>query len=268
MFKVNVDEPTIHELFDLTGKTALVTGASGWLGSSFSRALAEAGATVVTASRDAARARQVADTLPTPKSQTHHAVALDQMDGPSIDKGFADAVKAAGQVDILINNGLDACAADITSVTFEDFARHQHNNAGYFILARHLRDHAVQRNAPANVVSLGSMYGQVASYPDAYDPGRASPVAYHALKGGTIHMTRHMAVYWAKDNVRVNCISPGPFPSPAAGKDLVTRLATKNPMQRMGKPHELKGALLLLVSEAGSFITGQNITIDGGWLAW
>ena len=116
---------------------------------------------------------------------------------------------------------------------------------------------------------LGSMYGQVASYPDAYEGVcGASPVAYHALKGGTIHMTRHLAAYYASDQVRVNCISPGPFPNTTAPRPMVERLNTKVPMKRMGLPHELKGTLLLVASDAGSYITGQNITVDGGWTAW
>lgn len=268
MFKENVDEPTIQDLFNLTGRAALITGAGGWLGSSFARALAEAGATVVVGSRDAAKALEVAAALPTPAEQSHRGVALDQMDGDRLEQGFAEAVEAAGQIDILINNGLEACPHDLTEVTFEEFARHQVNNAGYFVLARCVRDHAVQRSAPASIVNIGSMYGQVGSYPDAYGPGQANPVAYQALKGGTIHMTRHMAVYWAKDKVRVNCLSPGPFPSPAASAPMVEHLCTKSPMARMGLPHELKGALLLLASDAGSYITGENITVDGGWIAW
>lgn len=81
-------------------------------------------------------------------------------------------------------------------------------------------------------------------------------------------MTRHLAVYWAFDNIRVNCLSPGPFPNDSAPAEMVTRLKDKSPMQRMGAPHELKGALLLLTSDAGSYLTGQNLIVDGGWTAW
>ena len=81
-------------------------------------------------------------------------------------------------------------------------------------------------------------------------------------------MTRHLAVYWARDNVRVNCLSPGPFPSQAAPAEMVSRLIHKSPSKRMGRPDELKGALLLLASDAGSYITGQNLLVDGGWTAW
>jgi gluconate 5-dehydrogenase len=132
-----------------------------------------------------------------------------------------------------------------------------------------VRNHAVARQAPASIIMLGSMYGLVGSYPDAYkDICAASPVAYHALKGGIIHMTRHLAVYWAKDGVRVNALSPGPFPSPKADAKLVERLSEKCPLGRMGRPHELKGAVVFLASDASSYMTGQNLVIDGGWTAW
>jgi len=262
-------EPTIHQLIDLSGKVALITGGTGHLGSSFSRALAEAGATVVISSRDADRAQPAAGALPSPGGATHHGVALDHTDPDSIRDGFADAVQAAGQVDVLVNNGLEGISNDLSDCTFDQFLRHQINTAGYFELTRTLRNHVVEREAPGSVVLIGSMYGQVASYPDSYEGVcMASPAAYHAHKGGVIHMARHLAVYYAADRVRVNCLSPGPFPGAAANSEMVQRLETKLPMGRMGQPSELKGALILLASDAGSFMTGENITVDGGWRAW
>ena len=266
----NDHEPTVNELFDLSAKTALVTGGTGWLGSAFCRALAEAGAEVViSSSRSAGVAQAAADKLASPSGARHHGVELDHMDEDSIHQGFHASIEAAGQLDILVNNGLDAIGNDLTDVTHEAFARHQMNNAGYFVLARLTRNHAVQRGTGASIINIGSMYGLVASYPDAYEGiCMASPVAYHALKGGTIHMTRHLAAYYAKDQVRVNCLNPGPFPAEAAPQEMVERLKPKLPMERMGLPHELKGSLLLLASDAGSFITGQSINVDGGWTAW
>jgi gluconate 5-dehydrogenase len=116
---------------------------------------------------------------------------------------------------------------------------------------------------------LGSMYGLVGSYPDAYEGiCSASPVAYHTLKGGILHMTRHLAVYWARDGIRVNALSPGPFPSPQVPQALVERLCKKSPMGRAGRAHELKGAVVFLASDASSYMTGQNLVVDGGWTAW
>ena len=154
-------------------------------------------------------------------------------------------------------------------MTGEQFQRQLGNLTGYFLLARRLRDHAVKQQRPASIILLGSMYGVVGSYPDAYEGiCAASPVAYHALKGGIVHLTRHLAVYWAKDGVRVNCLSPGPFPSPQAPAGLVERLKTKSPLGRMGLPYELKGAIVFLASDASSYMTGQNLIVDGGWTAW
>ena len=262
-------EPTIQKLFDLTGKVALITGGSGYLGQSLSRALAEAGATVVVGSRDRSRAQHVIDLLPTAEGTVHHAVVLDHMDEASLNDGFNAAVDSAGHVDILINNGQQGHPLDLTNVTAEAFNRDLQNATGYFLLARRLHDHLVSRSATGSVVMIGSMYGVVGSYPDAYEGiCAASPVQYHTLKGGIVHMTRHLAAYWAKDGIRVNCLSPGPFPSEKAPQAMVERLKQKNPMGRMGLPHELKGPLLLLVSDAGSYITGQNLLVDGGWTAW
>ena len=262
--------PTTSQLFDLSERIALVTGGTGWLGRSFAEGLAEAGATVVISSRDQAHADQIANELPVESGQKHFGVVLDQTNPDSIADGFQSALKPNGQIDILVNNGLEPVSQDLTDISFDALARHQVNNAGYFELARLVRDQAVHRATPASIVNIGSMYGLVASYPDTYEGiCTASSVAYHTLKGGTIQMTRHLAVYWSKDNVRVNCLSPGPFPNmDTAPKEMVGRLEAKSPMRRMGEPWELKGAIVFLASDASSYVTGQNIIVDGGWTAW
>lgn len=270
-------EPTIQQLFDLSGKVALITGGTGHLGSAFSRSLAEAGASVIVASRDAKKAGAFAKTLPRKGKATHHGVELDHIEEASCQAGFERTLDLAGKVDILVNNSLhrDSAAHDLTNVTAEEFTKHLANNTGYFILARILRDHIVARNKGAtkpawgSIIMIGSMYGVVGSYPDAYEGvSIASPVQYHALKGGTVHMTRHLAVYWARDHVRVNCLSPGPFPTDAINPEMVRRLSTKSPMRRMGLPWELKGAMVYFASDASGYVTGQNLLIDGGWTAW
>lgn len=259
----------IRELFDLSGRTALVTGARGYLGRAMSNALAEAGARVIVSSRNLDDACRMAAALGGQEAGRHLAVGLDYLEESSIERGFADAARQAEKIDILVNNGHDPLGADWKDVTGEQFQRQLGNLTGYFLLARKVRDHAVGRRGRASIVLLGSMYGVVGSYPDAYEGiCAASPAAYHALKGGIVHLTRHLAVYWAKDGVRVNCLSPGPFPGPQAPPELVERLKMKSPMGRMGLPHELKGAIVFLASDASSYVTGQNLVVDGGWTAW
>lgn len=264
------DERSIQDLFDLSGRVAIVTGAAGWLGSAMSRALAEAGARVVVTSRDGDQAAAFASTL---AGEGHFGLAFSQDDTDTIPDFVAEVVDRAGRIDILVNNAYGGTAPDIDSATAEDFDHAYHTGVtAYFLLAREVVFHLRKRNAPGSIINIGSMYGVVASYPDAYvDLAVNSPPNYHGLKGGIVHLTRHLAAYWAADGVRVNAISPGPFPSPRvkeAMPDFVERLNAKTPMGRMGLPQELKGLTVLLASDAGSYITGQNILVDGGWTAW
>lgn len=264
------EEPTIQQLFDLSGKVGIVTGAAGWLGSAMSRALAEAGATLVVTSRDAKQAADFAASLP---GSGHLGIGFDQGDTDTIPGFVRTVLERMGQIDILVNNAYGGTGPTIETATAEDFDRAYHTGVtAYFLLAREVVNHVRERKASGSIINIGSMYGVVGSYPDAYtDLPVKSPPNYHGLKGGIVHLTRHLAVYWAEDNVRVNCISPGPFPKTAileGQPEFIRRLESKSPMRRMGRPDELKGAVVLLASEAGSYITGQNLLVDGGWTAW
>lgn len=262
-------DTTATALFDLSGRTALLSGASGLLGTQFAHALAEAGASVVASSRELAKAEARVAELPAGDGQSHHAVTMDQLDTGSIATAFDDALDRVGRVDILINNGTYSPGKDWTNVSEEEFTADLRNATGYFSLARRFREHVVSRDGGGTIVMLGSMYGVVGSYPDSYEGvTTASPVSYHTLKGGIVHMTRHLAVYWAGDGIRINTLSPGPFPAPSASGAMVERLKARSPMKRMGQPHELKGALLFLASDASSYLTGHNLVVDGGWTAW
>lgn len=263
-------EPTIHTLFDLTGRVAIVTGAAGWLGAAMSRALAEAGATLAVTSRDEAQARTFAATLP---GQGHVGLGFDQGESDTIPSFVTQVTEQLGQVDILVNNAYGGTAPSIDTATAADFDQAFHTGVtSYFLLAREVVHHLRQRGVGGSIINIGSMYGVVASYPDAYmDLPVNSPPNYHGIKGGLIHLTRHLAVYWAKEGVRVNVISPGPFPSQRVKDgqpEFIQRLDQRTPLGRMGLPHELKGVTVLLASDAGSYITGQNILVDGGWTAW
>ncbi|UUO07835.1 SDR family oxidoreductase [Blastopirellula sp. J2-11] len=259
----------MSNLFSLQNRTVLLTGATGYLGSAMAVGLAEAGANVVVSSRRIDQAATIAARLPIVGDAKHYAVEIDHQEVDSLESGFQNALVQAGQIDVLVANGHEATAADWTTATPEQFTRQLQNATGYFLLARLLHDHVAARSGEGSVIFLGSMYGVVGSYPDAYAGiAAASPVAYHALKGGVIQMTRHLAIYWAKEGVRVNCLSPGPFPSEKAPTAMVKNLCTHSPMGRMGRPEELIGPLVFLASDAASYVTGQNLLVDGGWTAW
>lgn len=267
-------ERNVQSLFDLTGRVAVVTGAAGWLGGAMSRALAEAGATLAVTSRDAGQAQEFANSLPVVGGDRgHRGYGFSQADTDSIPAFVEQVVRDLGQIDILVNNAYGGTAPDIASATAEDFDQAYHTGVtAYFLLARAVADHLRARKAPGSIVNIASMYGVVASYPQAYeDLPVNSPPNYHGLKGGLVHLTRHLAAYWAKDGIRVNAISPGAFPKVQVKEglpDFIARLESKVPMGRMGMPEELKGICLLLASDAGSYMTGQNVLVDGGWTAW
>jgi gluconate 5-dehydrogenase len=264
------DERSIHDLLSLKGKVAIVTGAAGWLGSAMSRALAEAGATLVVTSRHEDQARSFAATLP---GEGHLGLGFEQAETETIPAFVADVVDRLGRIDVLVNNAYGGTAPSIDTATAEEFDNAFHTGVtAYFLLAREVVHHLRARQSPGSIINIASMYGVVASYPDAYtDLPINSPPNYHALKGGLVHLTRHLAAYWAAHNIRVNAISPGPFPKQSIQErlpDFIDRLSAKVPLGRMGRPEELKGLVVLLASDAGSYITGQNILVDGGWTAW
>jgi len=264
------NERSVQDLFNLQGKVAILTGASGWLGSAMSRALAEAGAMLVVTSRDEANAQKFAASLP---GSGHVGIGFDQGDTDSIPGFVQGVIERMGQIDLLVNNAYGGSGASIESATAEDFDLAYHTGVtAYFLLARAVADHLRARGVAGSIINISSMYGVVASYPDAYAGLPVnSPPSYHGLKGGIVHLSRHLAAYWAKDNIRVNCIAPGPFPTDKTQANLpefIERLDAKVPMGRMGRPEELKGLVVLLASDAGSYITGQNILVDGGWTAW
>lgn len=260
--------PSLAELFSLEGRVALVTGGGGYLGRAMSEALAELGARVVVASRNAAHCRKVAEEL----GEGHLALRLDIASADSVREVVAEVIERTGRVDVLVNNAYSGPLKRIDDTTEDDFAESLRNGVtSYFVAAqacwRFMREHG-----GGSIINIASMYGMVGSYPDAYEGTTGcSPPNYHATKGAVIHLTRHLAVYWAPDGVRVNCLSPGPFPHPSTEEtipEMVRRLKTKSPMGRMGRRWEVKGAVALLATDAGSYITGHNLVVDGGWTAW
>jgi NAD(P)-dependent dehydrogenase (short-subunit alcohol dehydrogenase family) len=263
--------PTIKELFDLSGKVALVTGGAGWLGSASSEALAEAGAHVAIASRSLDKCQALADRLSKGGPECI-ALKLDVFDEAQVRRTVDHVAERFGRLDVLVNNAYSGPAPDLERATGDDLiASFRGNAVQYFAAAQQAARH-MRKVGGGSIINIASMYGVVASYPEVYVGFPVnSPVSYHASKGAVVHLTRHLAVYWAKDNIRVNAVSPGPFPRDDTKQQypgFIERLEKKVPMGRMGLPHEVKGVVLLLSSPAGSYITGQNILVDGGWTAW
>ena len=258
-------------IFDLKNRTALITGGTGWLGFEFCKILALNNANIILATRNYDKGldtiNKLKNLIDNNTEQFFHIIELDMNYSQQvINNKFKELEVKFKKIDILINNSVQFIDKDIFNINLAEFNKYQHQNGYYFYLSKLARDLAIKNNSSCNIVNIGSMYGSVSSYPDVYtDLKNSSSIAYHTLKGGLINMTKHMAVYWAKDNIRVNSLSPGAFPKKTIDNNFKNKLEKKIPLGRIGKPSELSGPLLLLVSDAGSYMTGHNLIVDGGW---
>jgi NAD(P)-dependent dehydrogenase (short-subunit alcohol dehydrogenase family) len=241
--------------FDLSGKIALVTGASSGLGAHFARCLGEAGASVVLAARRADRLQSLQAELAKDKIAAN-AIDLDVQSGESI----GTALDTAGPIDILVNNAGISIVKPALEMPEADWdAVVDTNLRGAWLLAQGAARRWVADKRPGSIVNIGSILG-------LRTIGQVAP--YNASKAGLIHLTKALAMEWARYQIRVNAICPGyietemnsAFWQTPGGKKLIDRI----PQRRIGKPTELDGALLLLSSDAGSFMTGSVITVDGG----
>ncbi len=267
------ESPSVVKLLDLSGRSALVVGGAGLLGGEISYALAELGAEVLIASRDGKKteafAAKLAETIPGSKVAS---TQVDITDPASIDALAAwTKSRTGGGLDILVNSGWSG-----RKNTFESISDTDWNLDIEVCLNGVFR--TIKRSVPllkekrGNILSIASMYGHVAPDYRMYDSERfANPPSYGAAKAGLIQLTKYLASFLSPHGIRANCISPGPFPFESTQRenpDFIDRLKAKNPMNRIGIPYDLKGASALLCSDAGAYITGQNICIDGGWAVW
>jgi NAD(P)-dependent dehydrogenase (short-subunit alcohol dehydrogenase family) len=261
----------IKQLFDLKDRVALITGGAGYLGRYMVEALAEAGAKVIIADAQLDRASGVAQDLRSYQFQVD-AVECDAASEDSIKTMVAKVYSGYGGIDILINGAYKFIEHRIDEATTKDFDETlKIGVTGYFLVAQKVVE-LMKQKCVGSIINIASMYGMVGSYPDVYKdlPACISP-NYHAAKGAIVQMTRYMSVYWAEHNIRVNAISPGPFPQDKVRQNvpgLLERLEKKVPLGRVGRPEELKGAIVFLASDASSFVTGHNLVVDGGWTAW
>jgi NAD(P)-dependent dehydrogenase (short-subunit alcohol dehydrogenase family) len=251
---------TPAELFDLTGQTALVTGASSGLGVEFAGTLRAAGATVILAARRKDRLVELCAGAP-----GMDYVVCDVADDSSVESAVATVVERHRQIDILVNNAGTTWSGPAESEPIEGFRSVvEVNLVGHFHMAQAVGRHMLERGS-GSIINIASIHGLVAAAPN-------HQTSYAASKGGVVNLTRELGVQWAKRGVRVNGIAPGYFSSELTdeflkaerGRQYVTR---NTAIGRPGLGQELAGALLLLASRAGSYIAGEVIVVDGGWTA-
>ena len=260
----------INELMDLKGKTVFITGGAGYLGSSMSHALAELGANIVIASRDGEKCEQLAQTLQETYSINALGLEMDILDVESISNALKTLIERFGTLDILINSAWSGKKNTFESISYEDWKYDIDVclNAVFYTVKE---AYEYLKESKGVIVNIASMYGHVAPDYRMYDGKEfANPPSYGAAKAGP--PTPPMALFHGTSphGIRVNAISPGPFPFPETQKneEFVERLSSKNMLNRIGQPDDLKGAIALLCSDASSYMTGQNICVDGGWTVW
>jgi 2-deoxy-D-gluconate 3-dehydrogenase len=268
----------VRDEFDLTGRTAVVTGAAGLLGREFARALAGVGATVVLVDLDGEAAGAVAAVLRAEGAPEPHVVALDLTDEVAVD----GAIGALERVDVLVNSA--AIDPKVTPgreldghLTSYDLARWQAsldvNLTGTFLVTRacaRTMERQGDRGRGA-IVNLSSTYGLVGPDQRTYRAGErqtfVKPVDYSVTKAGILGFTRAVAAMYAGTEIRVNALTPG---GTYNGQDdeFVERYSSRAVLGRMADPGDYRAAMVFLCSDASRYMTGANLVVDGGWTAW
>ncbi len=249
------------DLFRLNLRHALVTGASSGLGRHFASVLADAGAQVTVAARRETQLAQTVESIIASGGQAH-AVRLDVTDADSVEKAFAAAEERLGPVTILINNAGVTATRPALDMTEHDWGSVIDTNLkGAWLAAQHAARRMIHHGVGGSIVNVASILGVRVA-------GGVAP--YAISKAGVVQMTKALALEWARHRIRVNALAPGyietelndAFFSSDAGKALIRRI----PQRRLGNARELDGPLLLLASDAGSYMTGSIVAVDGGHL--
>ena len=262
--------------FDLSQRVVLLTGAAGHLGHALACGLAAAGAQVVLNGRNAAPLKATAAAIRRDGGFAK-VLAFDVTDAAAVAAALKKLTRQFGRLDILINNayaGRGGTLALSTDADFESsYAVCVVSAARLIRQALPLLEAAGQQNpAGASVINMASMYGVVSPDFRVYaTPEENNPPFYGAAKAALVQLSRYLACQLAPRHIRVNAISPGPFPAPqvqAGQPDFCARLAGKVPLGRIGAPDDLVGPVLFLASDAAAYVTGTNLIVDGGWTAW
>lgn len=248
-------------------------GGAGLLGAQISAALVELGADIAVASRDEDNCRAFAATLTDgPFAGTAQGYRMDITDANSVARCAEQVLSQFdGRLCILVNCSWSGKKNTFESISEADWLSDVDVSLnGVFRTVKAC--FPALRESRGVILNIASMYGHLAPDYRLYDGDRyANPPSYGAAKAGVIQLTRYLASFLSPHGIRVNCISPGPFPYESTQQDnpeFVRRLAEKNPLGRIGRPYELKGAAAFLCSDASSYVTGQNLCVDGGWGVW
>ena len=254
----------LNHLFRLAGKTVLVTGACGQLGKVFCQGFLDAGSVVIGVDLNLAQNCVIQD-------DNISYFSLDIVNKKSVKNIFNDLFKKHTSIDVLINN------AGVS--TFESFENRSEesfdwvsgvNLKGPFLCIQEYFKHQ-KNNKCGNVVNIASIYGLISPDPKMYRKGdRKNSEVYGATKAGIIQMTKYFAVHLAEKNIRVNAVSPGGIfnTENPQSEYFIGEYSKRNPMGKMANAEEIMGAVLYLVSDASSYVTGHNLVVDGGMSCW
>ena len=253
---------TIQQLFDLRGKTALVTGGSRGLGLQLARALGEAGATLMLSSRKAHDLEHAAADLRASGIDARW-IAADCAQDAEIHRLADETLAQFGHLDILVNNAGASWGAPAEDHPIDAWDKVMNLNVrGYFILSQYVGKHSMLPRRAGSIVNVASIAGL------GGNPSGMKTLAYNTSKAAVINFTRALAGEWGEHNVRVNAICPGFFPSKMTAGILKNigeeNLKSHAPLRRLGDDEDLKGLCLLYASDAGKHITGQWLAVDGG----
>ncbi len=256
----------VHDLFDLTGKVAIVTGGSRGLGLQMATALGEAGASLALTARKADELEGAAAGL-RDRGVRALAVACDVGRGEDVERVVARTLEEYGRIDVLINNAGATWGAPVLEMPLEAWHKVMETNVtGTFLMARTVGRAMIEAGRGGKVINIASIAGVVGADANVMDA-----IGYSTSKGAIIALTRDLAVKWATHRITVNAIAPGFFPSKMTQWLIEHRaeaILARIPMGRLGGEDDLKGAAVFLASRASDFVTGQVLVVDGGATAW